>query len=124
MTELLKPTPSRKEWRFIRIVSRCLLGLSAVWLLLVVILTLLSPQFHWVVYVAKGCPEAPKNFTGTWRSWNGTGRLVAQDTYVRGKLNGESTIWHEAGPVVMKASYWQGLLHGPWRSFYTNECRM
>ena len=89
-------------------------------IVLALILKCLSPQCHWFVYFAQGCPEVPQNFTGTWRAWLGNGTLVTEENYLDGQLDGPATYWNTDGTVNVTTAYRQGRLHGPWRRLYSN----
>jgi len=104
-----------KLGRVCNVIVHSLLLLYLVVLVLGVVLFTLSPQFHWIVFVARGSPEPPKNFTGTWRTWLGGGQLVAQEQYLRGKLDGLSIRWDIQGQGRLEASYRDGNLNGLWR---------
>jgi antitoxin component YwqK of YwqJK toxin-antitoxin module len=81
----------------------------------------LSPQVHWMVFVARGCPEAPDNYTGIWRTWLSDGTMVTEAQYSNGKLDGPSIHWDTTeGGKRAEEVYRDGNLNGPWKGFYKN----
>jgi hypothetical protein len=109
-----------KAWQLCAAVLKLLLAACALVILLGIVVFTLNPQTHWMVFVAQGSPEPPKNYTGTWRKWLSSGIMVAREEYLNGKLDGLSTYWDTEGYLRNNTSYRNGVLHGSWRSFFKN----
>ena len=114
-----RPVPGTGSKVFATI-FKCVLALGAIVILLAVLVQIVSPQAHWIVYVVRGSPDPPANFTGAWRRWDCEGRLYSEDHYLRGKRDGRSKQWDESGRVDLITSYREGKLHGPFRAYFTN----
>lgn len=105
--------------RFCTVIVWMLLGACALVLVLGTVLYALSPQAHWMVFVARGCPEPPRNYTGTWRTWLSDGTMVTKAQYSKGKLDGPSIYWDTIeGWKRCEEVYRNGNLNGPWKGFY------
>ena len=109
-----------KAGQVCRVVVKLLLASCSVVVLLGLLLLALSPQAHWLVFVARGSPDPPKDFTGTWHRWLFGGRLVDQEQYSQGKLDGATTHWDTQGRRRLETSYRAGKLNGTWTTFYGN----
>jgi hypothetical protein len=107
-----------KPWQLCTIVLKSLLAICALVILLGIVVFTLSPQVHWMVFVAQGFPDPPKTYSGTWLTWDHSGRMIAKEQYSQGKLDGLSIHWVLEGQRRGETCYRNGVLHGPWRSFY------
>ena len=107
-----------KAGRVCAVLTKALLSLCVLVVLLGIILFTLGPQAHWMVFVAHGCPQPPKNYTGTWLTWDLNGRMIAKEQYSQGKLDGRSIHWVPERLRRAESSYRNGVLHGPWKNFY------
>jgi hypothetical protein len=109
-----------KPWRLCAVILKSCLAACAFVILLGLVVLSLNPQVHWTVFVARGSPDPPKDYTGTWHRWLGNGTMIDQEQYFQGKLDGPTTRWDTKGRRRLETSYRAGKLNGTWTSFYEN----